>query len=364
MEIELIGLEEWLRLGSITGTRSRTKISATYKGTKDINYIVNDGAIAIRYDVLGPYQGTYRCATLELKEFVSLIYRPKKALSVDGLGTKFGLLQELFVLLTDSEYALTWPSIKINTGGKSHSYALYFWKLKTSDKPPAYYECPTNFLQLRDNFGDIFSEWQKKREQFGPGFYLYLGVRRGVKLYIEHRFVNLIWGLEALHRRKPVAATAVEPRVKEKVRRILSQIVLKKDRKWLDRHLELAQEPTLEQRMFDVITTVPIGLEHNRIRRFAKRCADLRNAVSHFGAQRHGGTYQQFLQELLKASDALSVIYHMLILHEIGIEQKLLNAWIYEGFRSYPNKRYLVAADLLDPGVLNPPPFHETGQTA
>ncbi|MDA9393123.1 hypothetical protein WN73_21680 [Bradyrhizobium sp. CCBAU 45394] len=53
---------------------------------------------------------------------------------------------------------------------------------------------------MRDAFGDIWSNWKQKREEFGPGFYLYLGTRRGLSLYPEHRFVNLIWGIEAFHR--------------------------------------------------------------------------------------------------------------------------------------------------------------------
>ena len=62
--------------------------------------------------------------------------------------------------------------------------------------------CLTHFPKVRDTFGDIWSNWKRKREEFGPGFYLYLGTRRGMSLYPEHRFVNLIWGVEAFHRTK------------------------------------------------------------------------------------------------------------------------------------------------------------------
>ena len=54
-------------------------------------------------------------------------------------------------------------------------------------------------------FGAIWSRWKAMRDEFGPGFYLYLGLRRGMAMYIEHRFVNLIWGLEAFTARRAVA---------------------------------------------------------------------------------------------------------------------------------------------------------------
>jgi hypothetical protein len=78
----------------------------------------------------------------------------------------------------------------------------------------------------------------------GPGFYLYLGLRRGPPPYIENRFVTLITGLEALHRK--IKNDAEERSVKEKVSRIIASVVNKNDRKWLTSRLKNAHEPNLE----------------------------------------------------------------------------------------------------------------------
>ncbi len=354
LEIQLKGFEEWLRLGSITAIRTKSKISAKYARVKDIRYGLGNGNIEVKYHILGPQLGESREDTLELKETVSLVYRPEKPATLGDMRTEFGLFQELFILLTDSEYVLDWPSLRIRLGPKNREYKWYFWRLKTSEEPPKAHECVTNFVQLRDSFGDIVSAWRNKREEFGPGYYLYLGVRRGVKLYAEHRFVNLIWGIEALHRKKKIDEPEAELKVKEKVRRILDKIDVAKDKKWLESRLKTAHEPTLEQRIFDVLSSVPINLEDEKIRMFARRCAELRNDISHFGSQRHGGSYKDFLEELMKMSEALSIVYHMLILHEIGVEEEILKWWIYQGFKSYQNKRSLVDADLLDASVLKP----------
>jgi hypothetical protein len=55
-----------------------------------------------------------------------------------------------------------------------------------------------------------------------------------------------------------------------------------------------------------------------------------------------------------KKSRALSILYHMLILHEIGVDKKMFNCWIHEGFRSYPIKTAFVEVGLLDKSVLEP----------
>ena len=110
-------------------------------------------------------------------------------------------------------------------------YRLYFPKLgtKAASPPPKAHECVTNFVQLRERFGDIWSNWKKKREVFGPGFYLYLGTRRGIRLYIENRFANLVFGLEAFNRRKYPPAIAAK--LDAKIERIVAQVSLAKDKK-------------------------------------------------------------------------------------------------------------------------------------
>jgi hypothetical protein len=267
--------------------------------------------------------------------------------------------------LTNSEYRLAWPSIVIEREKEKGKFKWYFRQLRSeAAEPPRSHESPTNFVQLRQNFGSIVSAWQSKREQFGPGFYLYLAVRRGMRFYPEHRFVNLIWGIEALHRKKypPASPTPAELKMKAKVSRIVAQVEPAKDKEWLENKLKNAHEPSLEQRIFDVVTAVPIRLDIKKIREFSKRCAALRNEISHFGSQRHGGDYTDFTLELMKKSEALSVVYHMMILHEIGIETSTLCWWIYDSHLSYRQKSTLVEGGLLDASILKPtPPSAQVG---
>jgi hypothetical protein len=357
LDVDLAGFEEWFRLGSIVVNRTKSTLSANYEQDKGIACDVDNGKIAVEFLLYGPYPGMRRSNKLELKEAISLSLILKKPVTLDQMRTELGVLEDLLVILTNSEYRLTWPSIVIEREKEKYKFKWYFRRLRSeAAEPPKSHDSPTNFVQLRENFGSIVSAWQSKREQFGPGFYLYLAVRRGMILYPEHRFVNLIWGIEALHRKKypPASPTCAELKMKVKVSRIVAQVEPAKDKKWLEGRLKNAHEPSLEQRIFDVVTSVPIRLDVDKIREFSKRCAELRNEISHFGAQRHGGDYANFTQELMKKSEALSVVYHMLILHEIGIDASTLCWWIYDGHHSYREKRTLVEGGLLDASILKP----------
>ena len=344
-EVDLQGFEEWLRFGNIVTTRTDTEVTATHAVVDDLAYQQPEGELKIIYNILSP-PGGWRDHIVELKETAAFGYHRNTDMSVKEIVDEYGLLRDLFVILTDSEYALSWPKVKTRNGQNFEEATLYFYRKKTSATPPKRHETPTNFLLIKETFGGIFAAWKAKRERFGPGFYLYLGLRRGHRLYLEHRFVNLIWGLEAFHRKcKPPGAA--EAKIETKVARILAQVEEGTDKKWLTKRLKNAHEPTLEQRMFDVIKSVPLGLDDENIRGFARRCADLRNDISHFGADRHGRNYHAFLRELQIKSEALSIVYHMLILHEIGLQEATIKYWVYESFRAYIHKRYLSDAGLL-----------------
>jgi hypothetical protein len=96
---------------------------------------------------------------------------------------------------------------------------------------------------------------------------------------------------------------------------------------------------------------VPLEIDVHRLRRFVNRCAEIRNDISHFGEQRGKVSYEEFIQEVYIKAKALSILYHSIILHEIGIDRETINEWINR--RSDGSIR-LVHAALIDNKVLRP----------
>jgi hypothetical protein len=63
-------------------------------------------------------------------------------------------LQDLLILLTDSDYCLEWPEVR---WGK-HNCTLYFQRLSSKAGRPRLHECVTNFPKISESFGTLFEE--------------------------------------------------------------------------------------------------------------------------------------------------------------------------------------------------------------
>jgi hypothetical protein len=358
-EINLEGFERWLRLGSIKTKRKKSSISIRYLTPKQVSYTLGSGAkLKIKFDILGPVlRGGHQIDQVKLQERAVLVYRHQNKMAFKEIKSIFNSLDDLFTLLTDSEYPLGWPSVWLRRKSIPTKYKFYFVRVVDyNDRPsaPEKHTCPTNFVQLRDRFGEIVSRWLSKKEKIGPGFYLYTGLRRGMRLYTEHQFASLMWGLESFHRRTEATTESIK-RKEEKIVRILDQIASTKDRKWAQQ--QLRAEPNLEDRLFSVLSRLTINISPCKLRVFCRKCAARRNELSHFGAQRKADeTSEAFYEDLQTKIQALSTLYYLLILIEIGIDEHILLSWFYNGFHSYQRKMTLIRAGLLNPEHDSPSP--------
>lgn len=321
LEVDLTGLEEWLRLSNIEVKRNRQRISVKHRVPKADVHDLDDGTLTVRYEISGPWTGNFirHMDKLSLSESVSLRFKPKRARTLVEMQDDYAWLQELFILLTGSTFSLAWPRLVIGKMACEYYYAGF----ERSTKAPTWDECWVSYLQVKHNFGSIVKALRNKRVEFGPGFYLYLGLRRNMKMYVEHRFVNLIWGLESLHRRKN-RDKVKETKLDSKIQRILDQISGSNDRRWLEGQLKHTGEPSLKERLLEVFSVLPLGFERSRLEEFCKSCADRRNDISHFGGQREGRDNQEFMVDIVTKSEALSYLYHAVLLHEVGVDAMLI----------------------------------------
>jgi hypothetical protein len=204
---------------------------------------------------------------------------------------------------------------------------LHFNRGASSAGPVNRYSIWVFFRGVRGGFGELFRNWMTGSESLGAGYYLYVSSLRSPHYYSEHRLVNLVWGIEALHR-KWVGESETSERVVKERKRVDGILGLlpegSKDRKWLSKKLAHAHEPSLEARILECLRKLPFDFGVGEVEKFAKACADRRNDISHAGGPRGGVDYGSFHLEISRLADAMDHLLHALLLHQIGVDPMVI----------------------------------------
>ncbi|WP_314440883.1 HEPN domain-containing protein [Massilia timonae] len=264
---------------------------------------------------------------------------PDAPCSLALVRKEFHLLEDLLLLLADVDVELPWPTVKYGT----ESGLYYFERRRSDSQKVEIIKSWVTLSRLTASLGALLFNLEAQQDILGPGLYLYLGVRRSPALYLENKFSTAIFGLESLHRR--VGTSVTQAKLEEKISRIIGDVKLSDDRRWLSGRLKNAGEPSLEERLFLTFSEIEIGLDPKTLRVFCKECADLRNQVAHFGGQRDGG-YEVFIDRMYKLNDAVRPLYHAVLLNRIGLDPERLAAYFHKSPYARQRKNTLEAAGL------------------
>ena len=90
LKVHLDGLEEWVRLGVIECKKGRS-ITVRYAAPKDLNYALEDGRLRMVFDVLAPFASQQHMSEITLKERASLVYSPRRNVSLAEMKRQFCL---------------------------------------------------------------------------------------------------------------------------------------------------------------------------------------------------------------------------------------------------------------------------------
>ncbi|WP_224029392.1 HEPN domain-containing protein [Paraburkholderia caribensis] len=348
VEVNLEGFEEWLDVGSIKVARTSRTLRLTNKRIPDMKFETVAGKMTFRHHLVDSRVGARLTHQVTLREFMSLRWRFSKPLTSEQAIAETSSLQTLFIVFTDTDYPLPWPTVRV--ARTKLNYTLYFRRIDKSDSAPSWRTCPVRFPQMRDTFGEVFTAWHNGLKTYGAGFYTFASTKRDGGQYLENRFINLMWGLESFHRTK-FGDQPKDSTLQTKVEEILQQVAAK-HRRWLGGVLRHQGEPSLKERLITQFSALPIELDPALLDAFAKKCTDSRNDLAHFGGNRGKAANTNFLLDLSALTEALSVLYHMTLLREIGIAPDIIRKWMADGPRSYVIKYHLVAAHLLSRDVL------------
>ncbi|MCC3742879.1 hypothetical protein LLQ54_23785 [Rouxiella badensis] len=369
LSLPLKDLEEWYLAGDIKMSELSEDIwSLTVEKKQDILWPLTQGTLGLKNHITRLYPNN-RNQNVNMTLGARFEYVHHEVTTAEGLLNWLKGFQEFISLVIDATYAFKWPEFLWAEGSETlHAQCYFSWPSLSEDNVTVgKYALP--FEQVKDRFGGLLGTWLLKRAALGPGIHLYLGTVRNRHLYIEHQFVNMIWGLEALSRRNELSLPIEVPdKQAAKGLRILAEIennvkFKSDDKRWLKNLLTRAAERSLEERLYEVISPVAIDIDPARLRDFCKECARLRNDLSHYGGERSPGDYDAFIQDIHPRMKTLRQLYRLIILNIIGVEDPLLRWSMYNSRHSLEFLHWLTVAGLISKetyktlsGPKSPPP--------
>lgn len=342
IEIDLSSIESWLPLNSIEFKSFKKSKSMKYRAKKDLKYKIGPDRAEILFFLNVKQHSSYYFSDVQFKEHCFLRYF-KNIESTETACLLYQNLIDFLFLFIEKQTSLLWP--RLRSKQSKNIFTFYFSTIDLPNISISHTDCWLQFSDISQIFGNVFTNWMNKRDIYGPGFYLYLSLRRGIELYNENRFMNMVWGLEAFHR--SLGITAKNIRLENKIQRIIQKIENKRDKRWLESSLKRSLEPNLSSRLESLFSLLPLRLDKSLVRSFSSTCARYRNDISHYGETKPFEQYDSFSRDLFAIQAALDILYHFLILKEIGVpEEKLL--FIFEsGFKSFSIRMVLWNAGLL-----------------
>jgi hypothetical protein len=356
LRIELTGFEDWLGLESIVVDREYSESDAvhvrvSYKEWK-LEYPALGGTVSIESITTGaPVLPAWKHPAREaqFRQHYYLVFRPDGPSPAASFRYTYTKLEELLALLIGTYSRFAAPILVSKEDPYDAWNTLYFYRGALFAEPINRYSVWVSFERVRAVFGNLFKNWLIGSESYGAGYYLYVSSLRNPHHYSEDRFVNLVWGVEALHR-KWLAESEASQRVgneRKRVERILSLLPKESDdRKWLSTKLAHAHEPSLEARILECLRKLPFTFGRGEIEKFAKACAERRNDISHAGGPRENVDYDSFHMQISRLAEALDHLFHALLLHQIGIDPTVILAVMTDSLVSERIKSALANVDL------------------
>jgi hypothetical protein len=345
LRIDLKGLEEWLQLDSLRAQRDygvadgeRELVSYT---NHRFEFSIDDGTVSIESFTSGGSLfglfGDHVSRKISFEQSFNIVYRPTLPSSLAQLQYVFAKIEQLLSLFLGSYFRLNRPHFlrKEEPYDQWDTIFTYSEAPSTEELNRFFFLVP--FTEIRDQFGLLLQTWLTKSEAFGAGFYLYTASLRNQQTYSEDRLFALAAGIEALHRKGfNNDSSQSSQNDLSRAERLLALIpVGHPDKRWLERKLAHAHEPSLEQRLLECLRELPLRFGKSELEKFAKQCAGRRNDISHRGGPPAGTDYETFHNEITHLAEALSYLFHLLILYKIGLsEEAVLRAatksWVAE----------------------------------
>lgn len=351
----LMGLgeyQDWLGYKIVKAERLESGLSVGVNLPKDFSVRVNDD---IELGLSGMYSArwddTNQGVGLNITAGMNWEMHFKSLISVASAQDFFRIVAEFMMLLSASGCKPDWPIMIVEEEGEKKKSKLYFLREKELVAVPKRHDGFVYFESVLPDIGSLFRGWLDLRERLGAGAYLFFLALTPGRLFTEHLYASIVWGMECLHRR---LIGNSKPRDEDKIKRQLEAVdtltqLNSKERAAIKGFVSRVIEPSLKERLIFLIEQLPINFDRHELEDFCSKCADRRNDISHFGGYREQITDEamnKFYAELNSKILVLSRLYGAVLLKSIGVSESLISHYFYGGIKSRALKLHFEDAGL------------------
>lgn len=352
MSMGLGEYQDWLGYKIVSARQLESGLSVNVDLPESLSVRVNDDIeLCLSGMYLARWDNTNQGIGLNITAGMNWGLHFKSLVSVANAQDFFRTVAEFMMLLSASGCKPDWPTMVVEEEGKKKKSKLYFLREKELVAVPKSHEGFVYFKNVLPNIGALFQGWLDLRERLGAGAYLFFLAFTPGRLFTEHLYASMVWGVECFHRR---SIGDSKPRDEDKIRRQLEAVdtltqLNSKERSAIKDFVKRVIEPSLKERLVCLLEQLPVSFDRLELENFCIECANRRNDISHFGGYRDqitDGAMNKFYAELQSKIFVLTQLYGAVLLKSIGVADSLISDYFYSGIKSRSLKLHFEDAGL------------------
>ena len=180
--------------------------------------------------------------------------------------------------------------------------------------------------QVQSDVERIVNNWIKAYEKITPAFNLYFLAQMGAQQYqyLEERFMALVQGLEAYHRRTSDEKQMCQAEFEELVNNLIDRCPEEK-REWLKGKLRYGNEVSLRHRLKRIIEPFNeiIGSQRTR-KRLIDRIVNTRNYLTHYDESLESET--AINEDLWSLCLKMELLFQLQLLQLVGFSREQIDS--------------------------------------
>jgi hypothetical protein len=175
--------------------------------------------------------------------------------------------------------------------------------------------------EFRTRLPELLSNWFKLTKELESMYILYSGMMNSEIRQLDYRFLCFISALESYHRIKIRNEEIDEDSYNEMIKLIINNCPIK-HKEWLKNKLKYKNEPSLRNRLNDLIDIYSDILQYDGKSKntFISDVVDTRNYLVHYDKRLSHKRLR--LERLYWASESLKLLIELCLLRELGFNNK------------------------------------------